>query len=106
MSSVRVTPELLNGCKRYLRVDFTDDDNVIEAMLGAAYGYLDGAGATRDIAPAQYDLIAHNMVLQMYDGRDDDAAQAATAPLVRQMLTQLKLRSAYGGEVSSDATGA
>lgn len=42
------------------------------------------------------------MVLRQYDGRDADAEHAATAPLVRAMLTQLKLRCAYGGADDGD----
>ena len=42
------------------------------------------------------------MTLRTYDGRDNDAAQAATAPLIRSMLTQLKLRCQYGEGAADD----
>lgn len=94
------------ACKRYLRVDIADDDEIITALLAAADGYLRGAGIDRATDPAQYDLVAYALTLQMYDERDADTPQqAATAPLVRQMLTQLKLRSAYGGEVPNGTGG-
>lgn len=90
--------ERLIKCKRYMRVDIDDDDEIICGLLDAADGYLDGAGIDRAVNPAQYDLIACAMTLQMYDSRDADSPeQAATSPLVQQMITQLKLRSAYGG---------
>ena len=88
----------LASCKAYLRLDYDTDDGLIVSLLHAVDDYLAGAGITRDQSPPAYDLIAHDMVLRIYDGRDVDAVHAATAPLVRSMLTQLKLRAAYGGD--------
>lgn len=87
----------MKRCKAYMRVDYPDDDIIIAAMLAAADSYLSGAGIERDKAAQLYDLIAFDMTLRIYDGRENDAAHAATAPLVRQMLTQLKLICNYGG---------
>ena len=95
--------ERLAACKKYMKVDYPDDDEVIAALMDAADRYLEGAGVNRDAAPAMYDLIVHDMTLRTYDGRDDDAEHAATAPLVRSMLTQLKLRCNYGG--AADGSG-
>ena len=95
--------ERLAACKKYMRVDYDEDDELIAALMDAADRYLAGAGVTRDTAPAMYDLIVHDMTLRTYDGRDGDAAQAATAPLIRSMLTQLKLRCNYGG--AADGAG-
>ena len=89
----------LQSCKAYLRLDYDTDDGLLTSLLHAVDDYLTGAGVTRDQSPATYDLIAHDMVLRIYDGRDVDAVHAATAPLVRSMLTQLKLRAAYGGDI-------
>lgn len=93
----------LAACKKYMKVDYPDDDELIAALMDAADRYLEGAGVNRDAAPAMYDLIVHDMTLRTYDGRDDDAEHAATAPLVRSMLTQLKLRCNYGG--AADGSG-
>ncbi len=87
--------ERLTACKEYMRVDFDEDDALITALLTAADGYLTGAGVRREIDAQMYDLVAFDMALRMYDGRDEDATHAATSALARQMLTQLKLRSAY-----------
>ena len=95
--------ERLAACKKYMKVDYPDDDELIAALMDAADRYLEGAGVNRDAAPAMYDLIVHDMTLRTYDGRDDDAEHAATAPLVRSMLTQLKLRCNYGG--AADGSG-
>lgn len=92
----------LDACKKYMRVDYDEDDELIAALMDAADRYLAGAGVTREVAPEMYDLIVHDMTLRTYDGRDNDAAQAATAPLIRSMLTQLKLRCQYGQGASDD----
>ena len=46
------------------------------------------------------------MVLNMYDGRADDAQQAAESvpKIARQFLTQLKLRCQYGEEAAADGS--
>ena len=100
----QLAAERLDACKRYMKVDYPDDDEVIAALMDAADRYLEGAGVNRDTAPAMYDLIVHDMTLRTYDGRDDDAEHAATAPLVRSMLTQLKLRCQYGEEAAADGS--
>lgn len=94
----QLAAERLDACKAYMKVDYAEDDELIAALMDAADRYLDGAGIYRDAAPAMYDLIVHDIVLRCYDGRDDDAERAATAPMVRNMLTQLKLRCQYGKE--------
>ena len=96
--------ERLDACKAYMKVDYAEDDELIAALMDAADRYLEGAGVNRDAAPAMYDLIVHDMTLRTYDGRDDDAEHAATAPLVRSMLTQLKLRCQYGEEAAADGS--
>lgn len=88
--------ERLAACKKYMRIDFVDDDEIVCALLDTADGYLTGAGISRAVSPAMYDTIAYVMTLEMYDGRGaTDPQQAASAPLVQRMLTQLKLRCAY-----------
>ncbi len=87
--------ERVKACKEYMHVDFDEDDALITSLLAASDGYLEGAGVNRDINSQMYDLIAFDMTLRVYDGRDEDAAHAATSQIARQMLTQLKLRSAY-----------
>lgn len=95
----------LAACKAYMRVDYTDDDEIISGMMEAADAYVSGAGCDRAAAPAMYDLIVHAMTLQMYDGRAESADSAAMAVPqgVRAVLTQLKLRCGYGG--AADGTG-
>lgn len=94
----------LAACKAYMKVDYTDDDELIAALMDAADRYLTGAGCVREVDPSMYDLIVQDMTLRCYDGRDDDAERAATAPLVRTMLTQLKLRSQFREEAAADGS--
>lgn len=92
--------ERLSLCKKYMNIDFDTDDMLISSLMAAADAYLEGAGVSREVDFFLYDAIANDMVLRMYDGRDDDVEHAATSQLARQMLTQLKLKCAYGGGAS------
>ena len=92
--------ERLDACKRYMKVDYDEDDELIAGLMQANDAYLSSAGVRRDVCPAQHDLIVHAMTLQMYDARGTDTPQQAmetVPPLVRQMFNQLKIRCNYGG---------
>lgn len=94
--------ERLEACKRYMKVDYDEDDELIAGLMQANDAYLSSAGVRRDVSPAQHDLIVHAMTLQMYDARGTDTPQQAletVPPLVRQMFNQLKIRCNYGGTV-------
>lgn len=96
----------LEACKRYMKVDYDDDDELIAGLMQANDAYLSSAGVRRDVSPAQHDLIVHAMTLQMYDARGTDTPQQAletVPPLVRQMFNQLKIRCNYGG--AADGAG-
>lgn len=98
--------ERLAACKKYMRVDYDEDDELIAGLMMSSDAYLAGAGIRRDVSPAQHDLIVHAMTLQMYDARGMDTPQQAletVPPLVRQMFNQLKIRCNYGG--AADGTG-
>ena len=97
--------ERLAACKRYMKVDYPDDDELICGFMDMADEYLAGAGCVREASPSMYDIICYAMVLNMYDGRADDAQQAAESvpKIARQFLTQLKLRCNYGG--AADGSG-
>lgn len=98
--------ERLAACKRYMRVDYEDDDELIAGLMQANDAYLSSAGVRRDVSPAQHDLIVQAMTLQMYDARGTDTPQQAletVPPIVRQMFNQLKIRCNYGG--AADGAG-
>ena len=92
--------ERLAACKKYMKVDYDEDDELIAGLMQANDAYLSGAGVRREVNPAQHDLIVQAMTLQMYDARGADTPQQAletVPPVVRQMLNQPKLRCNYGG---------
>ena len=98
--------ERLEACKRYMKVDYDEDDELIAGLMQANDAYLSSAGVRRDVCPAQHDLIVHAMTLQMYDTRGTDTPQQAletVPPLVRSMFNQLKIRCNYGG--AADGAG-
>ena len=96
--------ERLAACKKYMKVDYAEDDALICGFMDMADGYLTGAGCVREVCPAMYDNICYAMVLNLYDGRADDAQQAAESvpKIVRQFFTQLKLRCQYGEGAATD----
>lgn len=92
--------ERLAAVKRYCKIDYSEDDELLTGLLAAVDAYLDGAGCVREGHEALYDIIAHAMVLEQYEGRCiDSAAQVlhSVPPIVRQMLTLLKFVCAYEG---------
>ena len=98
--------ERLAACKKYMKVDYEEDDELIAGLMQANDAYLSSAGVRRDVSPAQHDLIVHAMTLQMYDARGTDTPQQAletVPPIVRQMFNQLKIRCNYGG--AADGAG-
>lgn len=98
--------ERLAACKRYMHVDYEDDDELIAGLMMANDAYLIGAGIRREVNEAQHDLIVQAMTLQMYDARGADTPQQAletVPPLVRSMFNQLKIRCNYGG--AADGAG-
>lgn len=100
--------ERLDACKRYMKVDYDDDDELIAGLMQANDAYLSSAGVRRDVSPAQHDLIVQAMTLQMYDARGTDTPQQAletVPPIVRQMFNQLKIRCNYGGATDGSTSG-
>lgn len=97
--------ERLAACKKYMKVDYPDDDELICGFMDMCAEYLAGAGCVREVSPAMYDIICYAMTLNLYDGRASDAQQAAESvpKIARQFLTQLKLRCNYGG--AADGSG-
>lgn len=97
--------ERLDACKRYMKVDYAEDDELICGFMDMADEYLAGAGCVREASPSMYDIICYAMTLNLYDGRASDAQQAAESvpKIARQFLTQLKLRCNYGG--AADGSG-
>ena len=98
--------ERLAACKQYMKVDYPANDELTCGFREMWAEYAAGAGCGREVSPAMYDIICYAMVLNMYDGRADDAQQAAESvpKIARQFLTQLKLQCQYGEEAAADGS--
>lgn len=82
----------LDACKRYMRVDGEDEDEVILALMAAAQAYLERAGITQERSPAaQYDLALWGLTLHYYDHREAVGNEAAFPIGLRPLINQLKL---------------
>lgn len=82
----------LEACKRYMRVDGEDEDEVILALMTAAQTYLERAGITPERSPApQYDLALWGLTLHYYDHREAVGNETAFPIGLRPVINQLKL---------------
>lgn len=82
----------LEACKKYMRVDGEDEDDVILALMAAAELYLEGAGITPERSPeAQYNLALWGLTLHYYDHREAVGNEAAFPVGLRPVINQLKL---------------
>lgn len=82
----------LEACKKYMRVDGEDEDDVILALMSAAQAYLERAGITPERSPAaQYDLALWGLTLHYYDHREAVGSEAAFPIGLRPVINQLKL---------------
>jgi len=82
----------LEACKKYMRVDGEDEDDVILALMAAAEVYLKGAGVMPDWSPpALYNLALFRLTLHYYDHRNEVGNEAAFPIGLRPVINQLKL---------------
>lgn len=85
-------PDELAAVKRYMRIDGTEDDAVIEALYNAAVLYLKHSGIgdpTSD--PALYNLAVWSLTLHYYDHRDAVGNEASFPIGLRPIINQLKM---------------
>lgn len=82
----------LEECKRYMRVDGKDEDDVIFVLMTAAQAYLERAGIVPERSPAaQYNLALWGLTLHYYDHREAVGNEAAFPIGLRPVINQLKL---------------
>lgn len=87
----------LEACKRYMRVDGEDEDEVIHALMSAAQAYLEKAGIVPERSPAaQYDLALWGLTLHYYDHREAVGNETAFPIGLRPVINQLKLTAGSG----------
>ena len=81
----------LEAVKRYMRVEGTDDDQVIAALYAAAVVSLDNAGVRQPEAENDlYRLVVWSLTLYYYDHRDDVGSESAFPIGLRPIINQLK----------------
>lgn len=86
----------LTDVKKYLRVDYTDDDTLITSLMGAADEFLKGSiGATYDNTGERAKTLSLIVISDLYDNRGlhDDSAKVSNnvRRLVEDFSLQLRL---------------
>ena len=90
-----VTDSELAAAKAYMRIDGSDDDAVVAALLESAKVYLTAAGVPT-AEDAQYRMMLWGLTLWYYDKRDAQDGQLAEMPSgLRQAINQRKLIDPY-----------
>lgn len=86
----------LDEIKRFLRVDFEDDDDLIILQLEAAREYIADAVGECDESSARVRLLLLNIVSTLYESRLYTVTQAGekTQYSLRSMMLQLQLGGA------------
>ena len=85
----------LNEIKTYCRIDGTEDDSLLQALIGAAKEYLTGAGVMEPETDSPLYLLAVKaMVLHFYDHRGmTESGSVSEIPGMQNAVTQLKLQA-------------
>ncbi|OAT74556.1 head-tail connector protein [Parageobacillus thermoglucosidasius] len=94
----------LDEVKKWLRIDFSEDDALLTTLISAAEEYLKNAtGITYDSASHLAKLFCMTLIADWYENREMiGKATDQTRPIIQSILTQLTY--SYGGD--SDESGA
>ncbi len=80
-------PELLTLLKAHCRVDYDDDDALLQWLYKAAVKYLLKAGIEENAEDEEYQLLAFSLTLEWYE----QGSTAAVTVGLRQLINQFKL---------------
>lgn len=83
----------LKDIKEFVRVDFEEDDILLQTLIYAAEEYLLNAGIEKDYSKNLYKLAISLLVKHWYDNRDSVVIGSVTKKLefsLNAILTQLK----------------
>lgn len=85
-------PVSLETVKSYLRVDFPDDDALIEIMMDTAKEYIrDGIGAFEETSP-KHNMILLAVVAHLYENRQfQGQSSGKIMHIIRSMMWQERL---------------
>ncbi len=78
--------DLLVKLKLYCKVDFNDDDLLLELLYGAAVKYLRKANIEEDPDDEEYLVLAFAIVLEWYD----QGSMGTVSVGVRELINQFK----------------
>ena len=79
-------PELLTLLKAHCRIDYDDDDVLLQWLYKAAVQYLQKAGIAEQDEDEEYQLLAFTLVLEWYE----QGSTAAVTVGTRQLINQFK----------------
>ena len=87
----------LTEVKKFLRIDFDNDDDVLELIMSAAEEYIMGAVGSFDISSSKAKLLFLNIVSTMYENRlySVDTANEKLSWINQSVLLQLQLESDF-----------
>ena len=87
-------PELLTLLKAHCRIDYDDDDALLQWLYKAAVKYLLKAGIAEQAEDEEYQLLAFTLVLEWYE----QGSTAAVTVGTRQLINQFKFDSVAESE--------
>lgn len=88
---------MIDKVKKYLKVDYEDDDEIIEMLISAAKKYVTNATGRQDYKEPRMTLLIMVLVKDWYDNRyfvADKVSQRATYT-VNTMVHQLRLEGDF-----------
>lgn len=85
----------LNALKAYMRIDGTDDDEVVALCREAAVAYLANAGVEVNMKNALCKMAVWSLALHYYDHRDAVGTEAPLPTGLRPIINQLKAQGQH-----------
>ena len=78
--------------KQFLKVDFDDDDNIIELMANVATKYIEAAVGSCDYVDARVRLLALVIITELYEKRSYSVEKAGVKAqyTIRSIIAQLQ----------------
>lgn len=87
----------LNEIKLYLRIDTSDEDDLLEGLKLSAEKYLENAGVSKNYENPLYCTALKMLVANWYDTRDTININSSISAMFNSIITQL----AAGGKNES-----
>lgn len=80
----------LNEAKAFLKIDYSDEDTDITALINAAEGYLKNAGCTLNAGDEVAKLAEKMLVVHWYENREPTGSANLLAFGLQSLITQLQ----------------